>query len=362
MKLRFNSLFICFILVLPVLFVVACNSQETSQTDQSKQAKLENVKTYLVKQTDTLKKYTQQLAQAGDRYYTLAKASNFDYPKLAASQHQEVGDALKQAREAWLLASPTYEKMEGIVAGVPSLSEYDVILDAGVSGSEGGEDVVPFDLTLPNGKVLEKPGNLFGVLEGTLWGTEPTFVVENISFDYDNNGKKDFGDVLANADILKSSTEATNRYAGELQAAAKKWQPTLTDAFSALVGNVPTVSDFFASWKSSRFVTGDTSTQRDFAVISRLSDITDNVTSWQTIYQGLSPLARTTDANQDTQITKELSNLKAYVQDLEKQEQNGRHFTPQEADLLSNEAQGRATAVTGQISQMAAKLKVRVEQ
>ena len=51
-----------------------------------------------------------------------------------------------------------------MVAGVPSLAQYDIILDAGAAGSEGGENVVPFDLALPDGRVLAKPGNLFGVV------------------------------------------------------------------------------------------------------------------------------------------------------------------------------------------------------
>jgi hypothetical protein len=342
-----------------VLFT-ACGSQENSQTDKDKQAKLDNVKNYLLEQTGTLDTYSRQLKDAADSYYLLAKNDNFDYTKLVSLQHQQILVALQSARKAWMLASPNYERMEGIVAGVPSLSKYDNILDAGVSGREGGDDIAQVDLTLPTGKVLQKPGNLFGVLEGTLWGTEPTFTVANTFFDYDNNGKQDFGDILPSPDVLKSAADAMSSYVVELQVAAKQWQPTLTDAFSALIGNVPTVGDFFDSWKTSRFVAGNASTQRDFAVISRLSDIVGNITSWQTIYQGLSPLARTVDANQDTRITKGLTNLKTYVQNIEKKENNGHRFTPQEADLFSNEARQRATAITGDISQEAAKLHVKV--
>ena len=54
--------------------------------------------------------------------------------------------------------SPVAAEAEGVVAGVPSLAEYDLILDAGASGAEGGDSVVPFDLTLPDGRVLPKPG------------------------------------------------------------------------------------------------------------------------------------------------------------------------------------------------------------
>ena len=44
-------------------------------------------------------------------------------------------------------ANPSYEEMEGVVAGVPSLAEYDVIIDAGADASDP-ENAVPFDLEL----------------------------------------------------------------------------------------------------------------------------------------------------------------------------------------------------------------------
>ena len=43
-----------------------------------------------------------------------------------------------------------YETVEGIVAGVPSLADYDIYLDAGVPASEGPEGVAPVVLVLVN--------------------------------------------------------------------------------------------------------------------------------------------------------------------------------------------------------------------
>ena len=68
--------------------------------------------------------------------------------------------------------------MEGIVAGVPSLAEYDVIIDAGTSAAEDPESAVPFDLELADGRTLKQPGNLYGVMEGGLWGTIPEFAAK----------------------------------------------------------------------------------------------------------------------------------------------------------------------------------------
>jgi hypothetical protein len=252
--------------------------------------------------------------------------------------------------------------MEGIVAGVPSLSDYDVILDAGTSGKEGGDSVAPYDLTLPDGRVLTKPGNIFGVLEAAMWGTESEYVIKGPVVDYDGNGTQDFGDVMPDANVLKSAAEALDKYSIELLGASKKWQPTISETFSALVGNVPTIGEFFESWKASRFVSGDKSEQHDFVAISRLSDIVDNITSWQTIYQGISSQGKQADADLDSQIIKGMSDLKTYVQDLKQQEAGGKRFTPEQAELLGEEAQTRATALTGLITQMAAKLNVKIEQ
>jgi Imelysin len=356
------------VLALP-LALAACGQQpaapaptaaraSTAPVTTAPAASLAGVKTYLTQKTVALTDATAKLRVDSDRYYALAKAANFDYAALWNSQRAEVTKAVQQARGDWIIASPLYEQMEGIVAGTPSLRQYDVILDAGTSAMESAEDAVPFDLTLPDGRVLSKPGNLFGVTESTLWGTYAQYTVPKLSADFDGDGKQGFGESLPEANMLKAGASALDKYANQLRTAAAAWQPTESEAFSALVGNVPTVSDFFAVWKDSRFVAGAASTRRDFVVVSRLSDIVDNIGSWQVIYQDLSPSVRAVDQAQDKQITEGLNDLKVFVGDLYAQEQGGKRFNPEEADLLSAEAQNRATAISGQIAQVAAKLNV----
>ncbi|HTP09342.1 MAG TPA: imelysin family protein [Anaerolineae bacterium] len=356
-----------FVLVVAIIsiWVAACSPQVTPSSavtmTPAAQTNLALVKDYLVEKTTTLKSSSAQLATAGQRYYDLAKAVNFDYARLWTSQRDDVSKAITEARTAWIAASPNYEQMEGIVAGVEMLSIFDTNLDAGVSGADGGDNVVTFDLKLPDGRVLPKPGNLFGVTESTLWGTAPAYSTQ-VPADFNGNGQTDLGDTLPDALILQASTALLDDFAGKLSAAAQQWQPTNVDAFTALVANVPTVGDFFDSWKNSRFVSGVQATERDFVVISRLSDIIDNVTSWQTIYRGISPLVSTVDASQDHTIQTSLNDLKDYVNTIYQQEQGGRRFTPEEADTLSAEAQNRATAIAGSISQVAAKLQINLEE
>jgi hypothetical protein len=340
--------------------LAACGQAAPAAAPTAAAAKLDlsGLKAYLIQKTTALTASTAKFRQDSDQYFNLAKSANFDYTALWKDQRAAATQAIERTRGDWIIASPTYEQMEGIVAGTPSLVQYDVILDAGTPVSENVEEAVPFDLTLPDGRVLPKPGNLFGVLEGTLWGTEPSYVAPDLLADYNGNGTKDFGETLPDANVLKGAADALDKYANELHTAAQTWQPVVAEAFGALIDNVPTVTDFFEAWKGSRFVAGAASTRRDFAVVSRLSDIVDNISSWQVIYQDLSPAVRSVDAPQDAQINEGLNNLKSFVGDVYAQEQGGKRFSPEEADLLSAEAGNRATAIAGQISQVAAKLNI----
>jgi len=324
-------------------------------------ADLSGIKTYLVDKSDELMASSKSLKEASDRYYQLAEASSFDYEAMWGANPSEVSAALNDAKSAWLAASPLYEQTEGIVAGTPSLAEYDVILDAGTSGEEDPENAVPFDLTLPNGHVLPRPGNLFGVLESTLWGTYANFTT-GIDADLDGNGSVDFGEKLPDANVLKAGADTLDKYITELGTASSEWQPTASDAFTALVVMVPTMSEYFNSWKNSRFILGDASEQRDFVAISRLSDIQNILGSLQIVFGEVKPLVESIDAAQATQIEHSLSDLKSFVADVYEKEQGGYQHTPEEADVLGAEAQNRATAVAGQVAQIAAKLNITIEE
>lgn len=322
---------------------------------------LSGIKTYLLKKSSELTNSSQALKDAADIYYELAKTSGFDYAALWESNSGEVSAALTSAKTAWLAASPLYEQMEGIVAGTPSLAEYDVILDAGASGTDDPDNAVPFDLTLPDGRVLSKPGNLFGVLESALWGTYADFTT-GIEADLNNSGSIDFGEKLPDANVLKAGADALHSYASELGTSAQAWEPTVSDAFTALVVMTPTMSEYFNSWKNSRFILGGASAQRDFVVISRLADIENILGSLQVVYGEVKPLVEAEDAAQAAQIETSFEDLKNFVSAVYAKEQGGYQHTPEEADALGVEAQNRSTAIAGQIAQIAAKLNIPIEE
>lgn len=320
---------------------------------------LSGIKEYLLGQTRALTAAAAELQASSDRYYALAKDANFDYEALWTNRRQDAIAAIEAARAAWMKASPIYEKMEGIVAGTSSLAQFDVDLDAGAAGDEDPNNAVSFDLTLPDGRTLPKPGNLFGVTESTLWGTEPAFAA-GVAADWSGNGAIEFGETLPDANVLKAGVDMLTQMANDLHTAAEEWTPTESDAFTALVVMVPTMSEYFASWRDSRFVLGDASTQRDFNVISRLADIQDILGGLEVVYAQVRPRVESVDRAQAEQIAAGLRDLKAFVADVYAQERNGKRFTPEEADTLGAEAQNRATAITGQISQIAGVLGVKI--
>lgn len=319
---------------------------------------LSDIKQYLQTNVEALEAAASELVKASDRYYALTLEVDFDYAALWKQRSAEAMAALTEARTAWMAASPLYEKVEGIVAGTPALATFDVILDAGASGDEDPENAAPIDLTLPNGRVLLRPGNLFGVTESTLWGTDSDYIAGNVAADWDGDGALAFGEVAPDANVLKGGADALYRYVAELSKAVEEWEPSVAEAFTALIVMTPTMSEYFASWRDSRFVTGEVSTQRDFVAISRLADIQDILSGLEIVYDQVRPLAERVHPEQAAQIATELHALKAFVADIYAQEQDGHRYTPEEADILGAEAQNRATAITGQLSQIAAELGI----
>ena len=90
--------------------------------------------------------------------------------------------------------------MEGVVAGVPSLADYDVIIDAGGDASDP-ENAVPFSIKTPDGKTFKQPGNFNYLIETSLFGTEPKFAAKGVEPDLDGDGKVEFGEALPDADF-----------------------------------------------------------------------------------------------------------------------------------------------------------------
>ncbi|HYK07729.1 MAG TPA: imelysin family protein [Gaiellaceae bacterium] len=359
-------------IVAAIVLLAGCGGDDANDASQTTTAvettsggidarDLAGVKSYLTDHTGQLTGATEEFAALAEEYHDLAKSVDYDYARLLAEQREEVSRILEDAKKTWIEANPYYEQVEGVVAGTPSLAEYDIILDAGSSKEEDPESAVPFDLKLSDGRVLEQPGNLFNLTEGMLWGTRPDLTGQ-AEPDLDGDGKVEFGEALPDALVLASAAEAFERYAAELDTEARAWGPTASDAFTALVVMIPTMSEYFGQWKESRFVQGDAADGDAFNVVSRLSDINDIISGLEVVYDGVEPTIAADDQAGADQTGTELEELSAFIADLRRQEEDGRRFTPEQADQLGSDAQARGEAVAGQVSQHAAKLGIEIQQ
>ncbi len=349
-------------LVTALAVVVATGTSSASPSAPAQRANLAPTKTYLLSHTVKLKGFTKRFQAQANRYFALAKAENFDYAALWAAKPAAIKPILARSKSLWIEGNPYYERVEGVVAGTPSLAVYDVILDAGSSAKEDPASAVPFDLNLSDGRVLRKPGNLFNLTEGMLWGTRSEYTARGVKADLDGDGKIEFGEALPDAKVFKASADAFALYAGKLDRSSKAWKPTPSDAFTAVVVMVPTMSEYFGQWKVSRFVLGEKAKGDSFNVVSRLSDIGDILGGLRVIYAGIQPAIATVDKQQAAQTKRELDSLWKFVSQLRKQEKAGKRFTPEQADSLGRTAQERATALAGQVTQAAARLKVKIAQ
>ena len=326
----------------------------------AQQADLGAIKAYLLEHTERLKQSTAQLQTDAEAYYALAKSAGFDYRNLLESKRPEVAAAVKRIQDDHVKANPDYEEMEGVVAGVPELADFDVILDAGGDKSDP-QNAVPFSLTTPAGKTYEQPGNFFALIETSAFGTEPKFTAKGVTPDLDGDGKVAFPEALPDADFIVTAARDFANNAADLDTAARKWQPNLQDAFTAVVVMTPTMSEYFGAWKNSRFISGDKAEEKGFVAVSRLSDIRDILGGIVLIYDNIEPSIAKVDRAQAQQTEKSLKDLHAFAERLLEEEQGGKQFTASDADTLGSEAQRNAEAIAGQVSQAAGQLGITLE-
>jgi hypothetical protein len=318
------------------------------------------IKGYLLDHTAALQGSTGELARLGAEYRDLAEQAGFDYDRLLATRRRDVARLVGEMQATWKAANPQYEEAEGVVAGVPELAEFDVIIDAGADGSDP-ENAVPFDVELPGGKVLRRPGNFFFLTETSLFGTNERFQARGVEPDLDGDGRVRFGEAVPDANLVMAVTRDFAAQARELHAAARAWQPTRQDALQALVTMTPTMSEYFGQWKNSRFIAGADAGEAGFAASSRLQDIEDILSGLVTVYGNVEPIVAGVDAAQADQTGRELRALRSFAAGLRRREDRGTTFTAEQADTLGAEAQGRAEAIAGQVSQAAAQLGIELE-
>jgi hypothetical protein len=337
------------------------DGDQTTSPSESSGAQLQPVKSYLVEHANDLSANVARLQEIANRYYELAASVDFDYDALMTRHPDEVRQLLKQAKAAYVAANPNYEEMEGIVAGVPRLAHFDVDIDAGSDASDP-ENAVSFSLRIPGGGTLKQPGNLFFLAETPLYGTNPDLEAKGTKPDVDGDGKVEFGEGLPDARIYKAALDEFARQADALKEEADEFEPTPSDAFTAITIMTPTMSEYFEGWKNSHFVAGGKATEQAFVAASRLGDIADILEGIVFTYEGVQPLVANENPAQAKQTEQELRNLLSFASNLRDREAKGEKFTAEQADAFGAEAQTQAEAIAGQVTQSAERLNVQLQE
>ncbi len=347
-------------MILAAMGVAVLPLAGAAQTPVAGEADLDALKTFMVERAAEMKAGTTRLVEISEEYHALAEAEGFEYEALWAAQGEAIAPLLDEARTVWAEETHgNYELNEGMVAGIPSLAYFDELIDAGPSKADDPAGALDVQVELPSGEVLDGPGNYFHLLtEPTLWGTDDRYV--GLRVDMDGDGEMEVGEALPNADVLLGGARALDAATADLQAAIGAWEPTLDDAFTALVVMIPTMGGYFEEWKLSPYVLGDEAEGGSFVANSRLLDVLGILGGLELTYDKVSPLIAAEDPGLEAQIRRELEGVVAFVEDLEQQEAAGARFTPEQADQFGAELQGRATALAGQITQAAALLDVTI--
>lgn len=317
---------------------------------------LENVKQFTLEHSRALSAQAGLLEQALSTYAGTIEAHKGDYAAAWAASGPELSRQVANVRDLWLEASNRYETIEGIVAGIPEMAKYDLILDAGNPGTES-EDVAEYDLTLPDGTVLPRPGNLFhGITEPLFWGMSESGI--RLPADLDGDGKIVRGEMLFDANLGLGAARALAFWATALEADMTSWKPNRADAFTSVAVMTPTVGDYFGEWKESQFISGEIGA---FVARSRLVDVIGIMSGCRKMYaEAISPVVAASDGDLDSRITASFEELLGLVEDTYAREQAGAEFGVEEADALGNEAQDIADRIVAMVLQAAAKNGVEI--
>src|ERR671924_2296291 len=112
--------------------LAACGDDEDARPGRDdSSADLGAIKGYLLDHTARLKADTADIREGAESYYRLAKAAGFDYERVMREKRAAVRAFVKDAQGAFRRANPSYEEMEGVVAGAPQLAGLHPIIRRG---------------------------------------------------------------------------------------------------------------------------------------------------------------------------------------------------------------------------------------
>ena len=311
------------------------------------------VKGYLLDALVKMHAAADQFVQNAAAYERLSNAHGGNPVRVWAAGPDEVQKLVERLRENYkAMDSFGYETIEGIVAGVGSLSDFDVYLDSGVPADQagGGTPVAPVVLRLPNEKKIDHQGCLFTyIIEPMLWGTNASLVVPA---DLNGDGRIAPNESLPRPDVLTAAATDVRARIVQLQQAAIAWQPTTSDYFSAIITMTPTLSGYFDDWKESRYATARSG---KFTAVSRVSDMRGIMSSVALLYGAVNGEVATKDPALANSIERGFKGILQFIDRVAAREKkSGAAIGGPVIDELAEQAKQKADKLVPQVEQAAA--------
>ena len=329
-----------------LLFASSVVGSGASHAAESAEGTVANVKSYLLTTVGKMKTASADFVKASGEYSALIDANGGD---AKAAYHAEPAklDALvvRMQEDYKAMDSYGYETIEGIVAGVGSLADYDIYLDAGVPAAEGPDDVAPVVLNLGKVGKIDREGSLFThIIEPALWGGNPKWMV-------DAGTRK-----LPRPEVLAAAAKDVDKKIGELQKSGEAWKVSVEDCFGAMVVMTPTLSDYFEDWKESRFAEEKSG---KFQAVSRISDMRGIMSSCAIMYRAVLPQVAAKDKALAKSVDVGFTSVLSFIDLLGEREKKGA-IKEAEVDELAAQAKEKTDKLVPQIEQSAAVAGVKI--
>lgn len=315
------------------------------------------VKDYLLATTAKMQTAAADFEKSAAAYSKIVDAAGGDYSAALKTSRKEITALVHTMQEDYkAMDSFGYENIEGIVAGVKKLADFDVYLDSGVPQAEAtspGAQVAPVVLKTKNGRVLDREGCLFTYLiEPALWGKNYA-----VPADVEGNGTIEPKESLPLADVLLAAAGDVRKKIDELAAASAAWQPTREDYFAAIITMTPTLSGYFDDWKESRYAAH---TSGRFTAVSRVSDMRGIMSGVSVLYAAVAPDVQTKDPALAKSITRGFRDILSFIDRVDAREKQAR-ITVAEIDEMGTQAKEKADKLVPQVEQAAAILNINTQ-
>jgi Imelysin len=334
-----------FLALLPILAFATSDFSAWGQAEDT----ADSVKSYLLKNLEKMNAASKEFLSDSEAYCALVASSGGSLEEAYKVDPKTIDRLIAKMQDNYkAMDSFGYETVEGIVAGVPSMADYDIYLDAGVPASEGPDDVAPVLLELGNGEKIDREGSLFTyIIEPMLWGGDKRWVTAV------NGGKK----LLPRPEVLVAAAKDIDKTLGELLAEAKAWNASVSDCFGAMVVMTPTLSDYFEDWKESRY---SKEKSGRFQAVSRVSDMRGIMGSCQVMYDAVEKQVAEKDKSLAKSVDAGFKGIMGFLDKIEKRENQGEIKGP-EIDELATQAKEKTDKLVPQIEQSAAVVGVKIQ-